>query len=463
MSSPLRFIELAYASDLSVIYSAIRDFSLPVWLDSGRPTSTQGRYDIISAHPITTLDTRGRITTITPLEGPTAISSAVPFDIVKSHLDISLTESDSTLPFIGGALGYFGYDLGRHLEHLPDTTTQLAHVPDMLIGIYPWAVVTDHEAASTTLVINQAMLASHASYPLETIITRIENAHVQSTSAGRFSVGLFTPHINKADYTTAFERIQHYIHAGDCYQINFAQPFSATCAGDNLAAYLQLRQSMGSPYSGLMEWNDGALLCLSPERFIRVNNSHVETKPIKGTVARAHSPEADDLAINWLASSEKNRAENIMIVDLLRNDLSKHCSNVQVPLLCEIESFPNVHHLVSTVTATRHDHVHPMDILRDAFPGGSITGAPKVRAMEIIDELETVKRSIYCGSLGYLSANGNMDTNIAIRSLIRDKDTLHCWGGGGIVADSIAHHEYDESIAKVKRLLATLENNNASA
>jgi para-aminobenzoate synthetase component 1 len=206
-----------------------------------------------------------------------------------------------------------------------------------------------------------------------------------------------------------------------------------------------------------MQLETGAVLSLSPERFIQVRGSEVETKPIKGTIKRGITPEEDAANAQWLQNSQKNRAENVMIVDLLRNDLSKHCANVRVPKLCELQTFANVHHLVSTVTGELKANASAIDVLRDAFPGGSITGAPKIRAMEIIEELEPTRRSLYCGSLGYISADGQMDTSIAIRTLVCDGNKIHCWGGGGIIADSETDQEYRESIAKVKVLMDTLE------
>ena len=193
------------------------------------------------------------------------------------------------------------------------------------------------------------------------------------------------------------------------------------------------------------------------EVLLRVRGSQVQTKPIKGTVKRGASPAEDQANAEWLSNSPKNRAENVMIVDLLRNDLSKHCHKVAVPKLCELQTFANVHHLVSTVTAELNEEATALDVLRASFPGGSITGAPKIRAMEIIEELEPSRRSLYCGSLGYISADGQMDTSIAIRTLVCDGEQIHCWGGGGIVADSETDTEYQESIAKVKLLMTTLE------
>ncbi len=226
-----------------------------------------------------------------------------------------------------------------------------------------------------------------------------------------------------------------------------------------------MREALPSPFSAYWKWQDQAVLCISPERFLKVSNSasgdrlQAETKPIKGTVPRGLSLIEDQERAASLVSSTKDRAENLMIVDLLRNDLSKNCipGSVKVPQLFAVESFVNVHHLVSTVTGDLSDSSSPMDLLRDCFPGGSITGAPKRRAMEIIEQLEPVRRSVYCGSIGYVSANNQMDTNIAIRTILASSTVMHCWGGGGIVADSEAESEFEESMDKIKLLLKTLE------
>jgi para-aminobenzoate synthetase component I len=276
-------------------------------------------------------------------------------------------------------------------------------------------------------------------------------------SNNSFKINKLKSNIKANKYANLFASVQDYIKAGDCYQINLAQRFSSSYQGDSLLAYLHLRQQLPSPFSAFMQWDAGSVLSFSPERFLQVRGDMIETKPIKGTIARGKTPEEDLRNAQWLESSQKNRAENVMIVDLLRNDLSKHATQVEVPNLCELQSFANVHHLVSTVTGKLKPESSPIDLLRDAFPGGSITGAPKIRAMEIIEELEPHQRSIYCGSIGYISVDGQMDTNIAIRTLVCDKDNIHCWGGGGIVADSICDKEYEETLAKVNVILQNLQ------
>src|SRR5690606_18531048 len=236
------------------------------------------------------------------------------------------------------------------------------------------------------------------------------------------------------------------------------QRFSAPCAADPLTAYQQLRQVCPTPFAAYLESPAHAVLSLSPERFIRVAEGQVATRPIKGTRPRGDTPEQDRALALELHSSPKDRAENLMIVDLLRNDLGRACvfGSVQVPELFSVESYPNVHHLVSSITGTLAPGQDALSLLAGAFPGGSITGAPKIRAMQIIEELEPVRRSLYCGSIGYIGCEGQMDMNIAIRSLVHQDDRLYCWGGGGIVADSDGEAEYQESLTKVRVLMESL-------
>jgi len=208
-----------------------------------------------------------------------------------------------------------------------------------------------------------------------------------------------------------------------------------------------------------MAWGSQAVLSLSPERFIQCRDGLVETRPIKGTRPRVRTPEEDRALSDELLSSTKDRAENVMIVDLLRNDLGRVCTpgSIRVPQLCQLESYPNVHHLVSVVQGQLAAQHSPLSLLTAAFPGGSITGAPKIRAMQIIDELEPCQRSVYCGSLGYIDVRGSMDTSIAIRTMVADDGALHVWGGGGLVADSKADEEYTETLDKIRHLIDALE------
>lgn len=270
----------------------------------------------------------------------------------------------------------------------------------------------------------------------------------------------FAPDIEPADYQRAIARIHDYIRAGDCYQVNYAQRFQARYEGDPWIAYRALRDACPTPFSGYLNLDgDDAVLSLSPERFMRLQDGRIEARPIKGTRPRGATPTQDQALADELLASAKDRAENLMIVDLLRNDIGRvsRIGSVRVPELFSLESYPNVHHLVSSVEAELADGLDAFDLLAASFPGGSITGAPKIRAMEIIDELETAQRGLYCGSLLYIDSRGHMDSSIAIRSMLAQNGHISCWGGGGIVMDSDWEDEYRESIAKVRVLMETLE------
>jgi para-aminobenzoate synthetase component 1 len=464
MSLSAQLIPIHYYPNSADWFVQIRHLAMPIWLDSGHPQSSYGQFDILGAAPAISLNTSGGITCITQ-DGLSESSHENPFMVLQRHLPPLQTALEQ-VPFCGGALGYFGYDLGRSLEKLPEAALKDISLPDMSIGIYPWAIVQDHHTQQAWLVINKAIAGAYNFLEIEQICS----AATQQTmfhdlklnlknDSKSFKINTFESNLKVAEYRLAIQKIQGYITAGDCYQVNFAQRFSANCQGDSFEAYLVLRDALPSPFSAYMELSEGTILSLSPERFIKLEQNEAETKPIKGTIARGKTPEEDAANAHMLEASLKDRAENLMIVDLLRNDLSKTCTDIKVPELFSLQSFANVHHLVSTVTGTLKPTKTAVDLLASSFPGGSITGAPKIRAMEIIEELEPVRRSLYCGSLGYISACGNMDTSIAIRTLVRDKNNIHCWGGGGIVADSESDKEYQESIAKVKVLLDTLETN----
>jgi para-aminobenzoate synthetase component 1 len=328
-------------------------------------------------------------------------------------------------------------------------------LPDAQLGLYGWALISDHQLGTSQLLFHPALAEAER----QRLIALFEQG--TATEVQPFSLQQdFAADLSEAQYRAAFERIQGYIQAGDCYQVNFAQRFRAPCQGEPWAAYQALRVACPTPFAGYQALGAGeAVVSLSPERFVRVHRGQVETRPIKGTRPRGSTPAQDQALAADLLASSKDRAENLMIVDLLRNDLGRSCAtgSVRVPELFVLESYPNVHHLVSSVTGTLAPGKDALDVLAASFPGGSITGAPKIRAMQIIDELEPTQRAIYCGSLLYVDVRGEMDSSIAIRSLLIKDAQVSCWGGGGIVADSDWQSEYNESITKVRVLLQTLE------
>ena len=287
------------------------------------------------------------------------------------------------------------------------------------------------------------------------LFSNIPTEKVQSFSVN----SKITSNLTKQDYVNAFKRIKEYIRNGDCYQVNFAQHFSAKFKGNTWAAYQMLRKYNPAPFSAFINIPSGTILSSSPERFLSLSNNQVETKPIKGTKHRSVFAYEDKELASLLLKSEKDRAENLMIVDLLRNDISKSCKlgSVKVPKLFSLETFSSVHHLVSTIRGSLAKNKDAIDLFRGCFPGGSITGAPKLRSMEIIEELERDKRSIYCGSIAYIGFDGNMDSNICIRTLIYCKNKIHFFVGGGIVWDSTVDAEYKECFHKASAILKIFE------
>ncbi|TCJ11886.1 aminodeoxychorismate synthase component I, partial [Parasulfuritortus cantonensis] len=418
----MRVSPLPYRTDAGELFEAIADDPWAVFLDSGRPRSTAGRYDIIAARPSTTLVTRGTMTEVrhhAPGARATALlSPADPFDLLRRYLAAEATPGE--LPFAGGAIGYFGYDLGRRLERLPELAQDAEAMPDMAVGIYDWAVLVDHETRCAWLAGAERDPRTARDWDrLLALFSEPPMAAARHPARTPFRIGPVACNFDRDAYRHAFARILRYIHAGDCYQVNLAQRFSAPVQGDHWLGYQHLRRINPAPYSAYLNHPSARVLSSSPELFLSVRGGAVETKPIKGTRPRASAPEADSALAMELAASLKDRAENLMIVDLLRNDLGKVCrpGSVAVPHLFEVESYATVHHLVSTVTGRLADGMDAVGLLRASFPGGSITGAPKLRAMEIIEELEPNRRGVYCGAIGWLGFDGDMDTNIAIRTL----------------------------------------------
>ncbi len=451
-SVKLQIHPLPYFSDSAKLFAAIAHKPWAVFLDSGYPHTHQGRFDLLAADPAVTLQTRGLQTTINNA-GEISVCSDDPFQLIQRFLQIPVS-SEEDLPFNGGAIGYFSYDLARRLEKLPELAEDAENIPEMSVGIYHWALIVDHHKQQSHLVGH-----SLTEDVWETLIDQF--SLLPRERGGAPFVVLDSPQSNMDSdyYARAFRKIRHYLTEGDCYQVNLAQRFSCPCQGDPWQAYRHLRTINAAPFSSYLNFPDVQVLSSSPERFLSVNDGEVETKPIKGTRPRKHSQQLDVLQIGTLIESRKDRAENVMIVDLLRNDISKCCKpgSVKVPRLFDIESYATVHHLVSTVKGELQEDRSALDLLRSCFPGGSITGAPKIRAMEIIEELEPHRRGVYCGSIGYIGFNGNMDTNIAIRTLVHSDGTIRCWAGGGIVNDSNLEEEYQESFDKAAALLKVLE------
>ncbi|MFG0382379.1 aminodeoxychorismate synthase component I [Pseudomonas sp. zbq_18] len=437
---------LPYRADPADYFARVRHAPGAILLDAGRPYAERGRYDLISAWP----QERFQVT-----DGETAQGFFQRLRHGLNQLGHGEAPGGCELPFTGGLLGYLSYDFGRHLEALPQHAVDDLQLPEAQLGLYTWALISDHQRQTCQLMFHPALPPAERQRLIE-----LFDAAPAADSAGFHLKQPFQANQDDRTYQQAIERIQAYIKAGDCYQVNYAQRFQAPCSGDPWIAYLKLRQACPTPFSGFLSLENGdAILSLSPERFLKVSQGRVETRPIKGTRPRGITAHDDRVHAEALLSSPKDRAENLMIVDLLRNDLGRSCriGSVRVPELFALESYPNVHHLVSAVTGELAPNKDALDLLASSFPGGSITGAPKIRAMQIIDELEPTRRGPYCGSLLYLDVRGELDSSIAIRSLLIKDGVVSCWGGGGIVADSDWQAEYQESLTKIQVLLRTLE------
>jgi len=437
---------LPYQPDPAAYFARLRQAPGAILLDSARPGAERGRFDMLSAWP------RQHLQAQPDEDGRTFLQR---LRAALAELGHAQLPDGIELPFAGGLIGYLSYDFGRRLEHLPSQSIDDLSLPDAQLGLYAWAMVTDHVLGSSQLVFHPSL----ASAERERLIALFEAPDI--TASGDFTLlAHMQGDLQPEQYRAAFDQVQRYIQAGDCYQINLTQRFRAPCQGDPWRAYQALRKACPTPFSGYQQLADGsALLSLSPERFIRVNQGQVETRPIKGTRPRSADPTVDARNAEELRHSPKDRSENLMIVDLLRNDLGRTCQigSVKVPELFSLESYPNVHHLVSSITGQLAADKDALDLIGDSFPGGSITGAPKIRAMQIIDELEPTRRALYCGSLLYVDVRGEMDSSIAIRSLLVKDGQVSCWGGGAVVADSDWQAEYEESIAKVRVLMETLQ------
>ena len=462
MPYPALVKEIPYV-DPADLFPAFADLPHALFLDSAMQDPRLGGVSYIAADPYCVIRTdKGR----TLMDGEPVDSN--PFALLKLLLEQQSLDRIPELPaFQGGAAGLFGYDLGWCLETLPEDQANDIGFADMAVGLYDLVMAFDHNSQKAWLI--------STGMPEEDGPKRVERATIRAsrilkilkTAAGSDWPAMIMPPLvwqtsdTKAGYEAKVQKVIDYIYAGDIFQANLSQRFSADLPeGFNpLAFYRHLRQVNAATFCGYFDSGDGVIASSSPERFLKVESGRVETRPIKGTRPRDADLEIDRALAAELLASEKDRAENVMIVDLLRNDLSKVCAphTVVVPELCALESYASVHHLVSAVTGALKPENTAVDLLAASFPGGSITGAPKVRAMEIIAELEPQRRGPYCGSLGFISYAGDMDTSILIRTLVIRDGQVVFQAGGGIVADSDPASEYEETLVKARRLFEAFD------
>jgi para-aminobenzoate synthetase component 1 len=446
--------EIEFVDPLSA-FSVFADEPYAALLDAPPGSSDMARHAIIAARPFLTLTAKdGEVC----VDGACAMGD--PFDVLEELLARYPVATVAGLPpFQGGALGYFGYDLCHYLEDLPGPAGDDMAFPDMMAGLYDAVAVFDIAARRAWVVssgwpeVDADARARRAAERADALSEILAAAEAPAPPVLPDTIELVS-NFTRGAYEAAVARVVDYIWAGDVFQVNLSQRFRAELPADfdRFGFYRRLRAANPAPFAAYLGFGDVTIASSSPERFVKIDGDAVETRPIKGTRPRGATPEADAALAKQLTESEKDLSENVMIVDLLRNDLSRVCRDhtVEVPELCALESYATVHHLVSTVTGRLEDGKGPVDLLRAAFPGGSITGAPKVRAMEIIAELEPTRRGPYCGAIGYIGFDGAMDTSIAIRVVAFKDDAAVFQVGGGIVADSEPAAEYDETIDKAR-------------
>ena len=457
-----------------------------LFLDSASRDERLGRHSFLCADPSLVIRSKGASAERIDRDG---VRHAVRGDAVGAIREIlapHLTEPvDGLPPFQGGAAGYIAYDWGLTLERLPAPRFDDLALDDVVLGVYDWVIAWDHATRRAWLIstgIPEAVesakqsrareraawvrgrLASAAASPP---LVRMEDSAPADHRAPSYRVegGWWDPRLEirssftHADYLAAVQRVRDYIYAGDIFQANFSQRFEAPLHESPWTLYTRLRARNAAPFAAYMDLPGATILSASPERFLRIDRAgRVETRPIKGTRPRGLGPEHDAALGHALTESEKDRAENLMIVDLMRNDLSRVClpGTVRVPELFTLERYATVHHLVSTVVGQLAPGGDALDVVRAAFPGGSITGAPKLRSMEIIAELEPSQRGVYCGSIGYWSLTGDLDTSIAIRTVVARNGRVYFSAGGGIVADSVPEQEYRETLDKARGIIDAL-------
>jgi para-aminobenzoate synthetase component 1 len=430
------------------IFTIFKDEENSFILDSAMDSKKLGRYSFISSNPFKVIKYKNTLNN--------------PLDNLQEELNKYKVENNTSLPFIGGAVGYLSYDLGNYTEDLPRSAEDDTNVYDLYFGLYNWVVVIDHLDQRTYIATPDIDIELE-----KTIICEIEDRIIKAEKKGIDNICYEEKEVEpirlKSNFTkTQFEdsvrKVQNYIRQGDIYQANLTQRFSGQTNMSSYELYRDLRRFSPAPFGAFLNFEHTNILSNSPERFIKCKDRKVETRPIKGTRPRGKTVQEDLKLQEELRNSEKDRAELLMIVDLERNDIGRisKIGSVKVPELFVIEPYANVNHLVATVVGQLNDENDCIDAIKATFPGGSITGAPKIRAMEIIDELEPTQRNVYTGSIGYIGFDGDMDLNIAIRTIVKQEKDIYFQVGGGMTWDSNPEDEYQETLDKAKSIMKAL-------
>lgn len=447
------------------ILEALRGPGYSFFLDSACGAEKLGRFSFLGCDPFLVFRSKGDSISLEWRDGNIEVFRANPFIALKDIFGrYRMPAGSMRFPFLSGGVGYFAYDLKDFTERLVSIAADDLNIPDCIMGFYDVVIIYDN-ASRRAYIASSGMPETDAFRASARAKRRLEEFKARIRS-GRGPESLHSPmkrpdpasNFSKAQYMKTIERAKSYIRKGDIYQVNLSQRFHSKLGMDPLELYSRLRISSPAPFSAYLDFGDVSVLSSSPERFLLKRGSYIETRPIKGTRPRGPDALSDSFLGAELLQSEKDRAEHIMIVDLERNDLGRICEYGSVYLQenMALEKYSNVFHLVSTVSGRLKEGTDPIDCLLAAFPGGSITGAPKIRSMEIIEELEPVKRSVYTGAIGYISFDGDMDTSIVIRTFLVKEDDVYFQVGGGIVADSDPELEYEETLHKAKGLLEAL-------
>ena len=430
------------------IFTIFKDEDNSFILDSAMDEKKLGRYSFISSSPFKVLKYKN--------------TKENPLDNLQNELNKYKVENNTHLPFIGGAVGYLSYDLGNYIERLPRTAIDDTNVYDLYFGLYNWVIVVDHLENKTYIATPDLDIENEKNI-IEDIEKKINNGEINGIDSicyeeKEVEKTKLTSNFTKKEFEDAVIKVQDYIRQGDIYQANLTQRFNGKTTLSSYELYRDLRRFSPAPFGAFLNFEDSHILSNSPERFIKCVDRKLETRPIKGTRPRGKNKEEDLRLQEELRSSEKDRAELLMIVDLERNDIGRisKIGTVKVPELFVIEPYANVNHLVATVVGELEDDKDCVDAIKATFPGGSITGAPKIRSMEIIDELEPTQRNVYTGSIGYIGFNGDMDLNIAIRTIIKKDNNVYFQVGGGMTWDSNPADEYQETLDKAQSIMKAL-------
>jgi len=451
-------------------FGLFRDKQFSFFLDSGMDAHKLGRYSFIGSDPFLVLSTHGSEIVLTQGAEKSSLTGN-PFDMLNHFLEVyQLDSCSSPVPFIGGAVGYLSYDLCHFIERLPSTAMDDLKLPECYFGFYDLVLAFDNLQGKAYVIstgfpeLRERKRIERATRRLNEVKDKLAGVPVSGVEALTATISspmaqvALKGNFTHEEYVDAVEKARQYIIAGDIFEVNLSQRFEAELSIAPYELYRRLRQINPAPFAGYLNFDEVSVLSASPERFLRIRGDWVETRPVKGTRPRGKTPEEDEALANELLNSSKDLAENIMIVDLERNDLGRICrfGTVKVTELAILEVFPTVFHLTSTVEGKLREGKNCIDLLKATFPGGSITGAPKVRSMEIIDELEPTRRSVYTGGIGYLSFNGDLDLNIAIRTFLVKGKKAYFQVGGAVVYDSDPEAEYQETLDKARALIEAL-------